>query len=102
MAITIGTQLGSHQITALLGRGGMGEYLASGHIVYIHDGTLFTVPFDLNRLEVAGQPVPAIEGVSAQPYTGGAAQFAAVECRYAGISARRGFRRRRAGAMDDS
>lgn len=25
MGITIGTQLGSHQITALLGRGGMGE-----------------------------------------------------------------------------
>src|SRR5436853_3239951 len=25
MAITIGTQLGSHEITALLGRGGMGE-----------------------------------------------------------------------------
>ena len=25
MALTIGTQLGSHQITALLGKGGMGE-----------------------------------------------------------------------------
>jgi serine/threonine protein kinase len=25
MAITIGTQLGSHEITALLGKGGMGE-----------------------------------------------------------------------------
>jgi hypothetical protein len=25
MALTVGTQLGSHEITALLGKGGMGE-----------------------------------------------------------------------------
>ena len=34
-------------------RGGYhGRYLASGHLVYIHDGTLFAAPFDLGRLEV--------------------------------------------------
>jgi hypothetical protein len=27
MALTIGTQLGSHEITALLGKGGMGEWV---------------------------------------------------------------------------
>jgi serine/threonine-protein kinase len=52
-----------------------GRYLLSGHLVYIHDGTLFAAPFDLARLEVTGQPVPAVEGVASNQLTGGA-QFA--------------------------
>ncbi len=47
-----------------------GRYLPSGHLVYLHDGTLFAAPFDLNRLELAGQPVPALEGVAGNPTTG--------------------------------
>ena len=36
-------------------RGGFhGRYLPSGHLVYIHDGTLFAAPFDLDRLEMTG------------------------------------------------
>ena len=53
-----------------------GRYLASGHLVYVHDGTLFAAPFDLDRLEVTGQPVPALAGLNANAVTGGA-QFAA-------------------------
>jgi serine/threonine-protein kinase len=52
------------------------QYFPSGHLVYIHEGTLFAVPFDLSRLEVTGQSVPAVEGVSAQSGRA-AAQFAA-------------------------
>jgi serine/threonine-protein kinase len=51
------------------------RYVPSGHLVYIHEGTLFAVPFDLSRLEVTGQSVPVVEGVSAQPGRA-AAQFA--------------------------
>jgi Tol biopolymer transport system component len=57
-------------------RGGYhAAYVPSGHLVYIHEGTLFAAPFDLNRLEVTGQSVPVVEGVSAQPGNP-AAQFA--------------------------
>jgi serine/threonine-protein kinase len=52
------------------------QYAASGHLLYIHEGTLFAAPFDLNRLEVTGQSVPVVERVTAQPLIGGAAQFA--------------------------
>jgi eukaryotic-like serine/threonine-protein kinase len=46
-------------------RGGyFARYLPSGHLVYIHEGTLFAAPFDLNRLELTGLPVPAVEGIS--------------------------------------
>jgi serine/threonine protein kinase/Tol biopolymer transport system component len=44
----------------------------SGHLVYVHDGTLFAAPFDLDRLEVTGQPVPALEGVTVAPSSAGA------------------------------
>jgi serine/threonine-protein kinase len=54
-------------------RGGFhGRYLASGHLVYIHDGTLFAARFDLARLKIIGQPVPVLEGVTSNSITGGA------------------------------
>jgi Tol biopolymer transport system component len=60
----------------VLVRGGFHpRYAASGHLLYINEGTLFAVPFDLNLLEVTGQSVPAVERVSAQ-IANGAAQFA--------------------------
>ncbi|HSZ20361.1 MAG TPA: protein kinase [Candidatus Acidoferrum sp.] len=40
------------------------HYLATGHLVYIHAGTVMAAPFDLNRLEVTGPAVPVIEGVA--------------------------------------
>ena len=49
-----------------------GRYLPSGHLVYIHEGTLFSVPFDLKRLQVTGQPAPILEGVATTNGTGGA------------------------------
>jgi Tol biopolymer transport system component len=49
------------------------RYIPSGHVVYMHDGTLFGVPFDLKRLEVIGQPAPILEGVATNP--NGGAQF---------------------------
>ena len=55
-----------------------GRYLATsngvGHLVYIHQGTLFAVGFDLSRLEVRGTPVPLLEGVAGNDAVG-AGQF---------------------------
>jgi len=54
-------------------RGGFdGRYLPSGHLVYMHEGTLFAAPFDLDRLETTGLPAPVLEGVAVRR----AAQFA--------------------------
>jgi len=48
------------------------QYLPSGHLVYMHQGTLFAALFDPDRLELTTQPVPAIESVAASPNFGGA------------------------------
>ncbi len=54
-------------------RGGFcARYLPSGHLVYMHEGTLFAVPFDLKRLEVTGPPAPMLDGVITNPSFGGA------------------------------
>jgi serine/threonine-protein kinase len=37
------------------------RYVPTGHIVYVRGGTLLAAPFDLDRLEVTGPPVPVLE-----------------------------------------
>jgi serine/threonine protein kinase/Tol biopolymer transport system component len=54
-------------------RGGFyARYLSNGFVVYMHEGTLFALPFDLKRLEVTGQPAPILEGVLTTPGYAGA------------------------------
>jgi serine/threonine-protein kinase len=33
------------------------RYLPTGHLIYLHQGTLFAAPFDLRRMEIYGTPV---------------------------------------------
>jgi len=54
-------------------RGGYhARYLSTGHLIYIHEGTLFAVPFDLKRLDVTGQPTPILDDVVTNPGNAGA------------------------------
>ncbi len=60
----------------VLHRGGSyGRYVESGHIVYVHDGTLFAFPLDLKTLQPTGSAAPVVEGVASNRSQGGA-QFA--------------------------
>jgi len=53
-------------------RGGyFGRYLPGGYLVYIHQRTLFGVPFDLDRLEVRGTPASLQEDVAGNTSTAG-------------------------------
>jgi len=56
-------------------RGGyFGRYLRTnsrmGHLVYVHEGTLFAVPFDPAKLELRGAAVPVLEDVAADVFRG--------------------------------
>jgi serine/threonine-protein kinase len=48
----------------------MARFVPPAHLVYSRAGVLFTVPLDLERLEVIGQPSPVLEGVSGDPSSG--------------------------------
>jgi serine/threonine-protein kinase len=66
--------LADHRRKTLVRGGTFGRYLPSGHLVYVNRGTLFTVPFDGDRLEVHGTPVPVLDQVGySSSY--GSAQF---------------------------
>ena len=53
----------------------MAGFVAPDTLVYSRAGVLFTVRFDVSRLEVVGQATPALEGVAGDP-SSGAAYFA--------------------------
>ena len=65
---------GTGKWKTILHGGSYARYLSSGHLVYVHKGTLFAVPFDAKRLEITGQPIPVVEGLTTNTDTG-AAQF---------------------------
>ncbi|HYW42455.1 MAG TPA: protein kinase [Bryobacteraceae bacterium] len=53
-------------------RGGYsGRYLPSGHLVYANKGTLFAIPFDVDRLETRGTALPVLDDVAYDPGNGG-------------------------------
>jgi Tol biopolymer transport system component len=64
--------MSSGQSKVLLHKGYYPRYLPSGHLLYIHEGTIFASSFDAKRLEVTGKPVPIVEGVVSAPGNGGA------------------------------
>jgi WD40 repeat protein len=60
--------------------GSYGRYVRSGHLLYVHQGTLFARPFDFARLEATGSPAPVLEDMLNSPVTG-SAQFSFSDAR---------------------
>jgi Tol biopolymer transport system component len=55
----------------VLWRGGSdARYVPTGHLVYALGDALFALPFDLGRVEVAGGPVPVLNGLQRAPSVG--------------------------------
>ena len=52
--------------------GSYGRYVHSGHVVYVTGGTLFAIPFDIERMELTGSAFPILEGVGSNIGQGGA------------------------------
>ena len=50
------------------------RYSATGHLVYARDGSLLAVPFELDKLQIKGSPIPVVQDV-AMSSVGGAAEF---------------------------
>jgi hypothetical protein len=48
---------------------------ASGHLLFVRDGSLFAMPFDLDRLTVSGTPREVLTGIQYDPASG-TAQYA--------------------------
>ncbi len=55
--------IGSGQWQVLLENAADGRYAATGHLVFLRQGTLMAVPFDADRMTITGQAVPVVAGV---------------------------------------
>ena len=56
--------LGTGEVTRLGLIGGNPHHASTGHLVYaVNDGSIRAAPFDVERLEVTGNPVPLLEDV---------------------------------------
>jgi serine/threonine-protein kinase len=47
-----------------------GRYVPSGHLLWLHDGTLFAARFDLKTFSTTGSPVPVVQGVESSDISG--------------------------------
>ncbi len=62
MHITVySLETGEHK--TLIERGSHARYLPTGHLIYAWSGDLISVPFDLEKMEITGSPVPILEGI---------------------------------------
>jgi serine/threonine-protein kinase len=60
----VAQSLKSGERKTLIDGGSDAHYVPTGHLIYALSGSLYAVPFDAQRLEVTGAPVPIVEGVS--------------------------------------
>jgi serine/threonine-protein kinase len=67
--------LASRQRKVLLKGSTSPRYLPTGHLIYTTEGTLRAVPFDLDKLEIRGTPVPILDDVAHAAVQSKAAQF---------------------------
>ena len=51
-----------------------GRYVPTGHVLFVDGDAVFAMPFDADRLERTGSPMPVLEGVASFP-AGGQAQY---------------------------
>jgi len=51
-----------------------GRYVPTGHVLFVDGDAVFAMPFDADRLERTGSPMPVLEGVASFP-PGGQAQY---------------------------
>ena len=54
----------------LIEGGSDARYLPTGHLVFAREATLMAAPFDPRRLELTGEPVPVLQGVTHSIHTG--------------------------------
>jgi len=63
-------RLDTHERRVLSVEGTYPRHSPSGHLLFAREGRIFAIPFDLNRLDVTGPPVPVLDGVKNSPNSG--------------------------------
>ena len=75
----------------VLADGAVAHYAASGHLVFGREESLWAAPFDMERLELTGEPVPMVEDVEVDSF--GWTDYSLAGDGLTGLSVGRGARR---------
>ncbi len=62
--------LETQEMKTLINSGYTPRYIPSGHLLFARSGNLLAVPFDLDHLEVQGDPVTVVSGISMDSFFG--------------------------------
>jgi serine/threonine-protein kinase len=60
----------------------VGTKSSFGNLVYVHQGVLYRIPLDIDKMEVRGNPVPFLEDIGTDPING----FAQIDFSKAGMA----------------
>jgi serine/threonine-protein kinase len=69
-AVIAAENIETHERRELIRGGSYGRYIPTGHLMYARGKTLYAVAFDAARVEVAGTPIPVLEGGMLNPLSG--------------------------------
>lgn len=66
----LGVDLSTGEQRLIVEGGSQAEYLPSGHLIFIRDGSLFAAPFDIDSMRLAASPVAVLDHVLSDPTNG--------------------------------
>ncbi len=61
-AIIAAENISTHERKVLIHGGSYARYLPSGHLMYARGTSIYAVPFDIDKIEANGPPLPVVEG----------------------------------------
>ena len=67
--------LADHATKTVVRGSTFGRYLPNGYLIYLNRSTMFAVPFDVERLEVRGTPVPVLDQIDYSSFGSGQFDF---------------------------
>jgi len=71
-ALIVALPSGNNEQTILVEGGSCARYSPTGHLIFVRANNLMAVPFDLERLEVKGDPISMLQNVGMHPFFGSA------------------------------
>jgi serine/threonine-protein kinase len=69
-AVIVAENVETHERRELVRGGSYGRFVSAGYVMYARGTSLYAVPFDVDRVEVTGPPIPVLQGGMLNPLSG--------------------------------
>ncbi len=69
-AIIAAENIETHERRELVRGGSYGRYVETGHLMYARGTALYAIPFDAEKVQITGTPLPVLDGGMLNPFSG--------------------------------